>query len=126
VTIYAREQPPATTSDVAGARFYPFDVFDKKVATPEFIASLWQAARVSYEAFRALPAARYGVHRYPTYACRQTPFPPESLLNLNSPVRELLPGLRRRPLACSPALGATRLTSSNRGGPGRKHEAREI
>jgi glycine/D-amino acid oxidase-like deaminating enzyme len=96
-TIYARDQPPATTSDVAGARFYPFDVFDRKVATPEFLATLWRAARRSYEAFAKLPPRAYGVHRYPTYACRNTPFPPESLLNFDSPVHDLLPGLRDLP-----------------------------
>jgi D-amino-acid oxidase len=79
---------------VAGARFYPFDVFDKTVATPAFLTTLWRAARVSYDAFAALPAARYGIRRYPTYACRLTPFAPESLLNFDSPVHDLLPGLR--------------------------------
>jgi len=93
-TIYTRDQPPATTSDVAGARFYPFDVFDRKTATPQFLATLWRAARVSYDVFRALPAAAYGIYRYPTYACSNTPFPAESLLNFDSPVRDLLPGLR--------------------------------
>src|SRR3954452_9223514 len=39
-TIYTREQPPATTSDVAGGRFYPFDVFDKDAATPQFLTTL--------------------------------------------------------------------------------------
>jgi glycine/D-amino acid oxidase-like deaminating enzyme len=96
-TIYTRDQPPATTSDVAGARFYPFDVFDRKVATPEFLATLWRAARRSYEAFAKLPPRAYGVHRYPTYACRDTPFPPESLLNFDSPVHDLLPGLHDLP-----------------------------
>ena len=93
-TIYTRNQPPATTSDVAGGRFYPFDVFDKEAATPHFLATLWRAARVSYQAFRQLPAAAYGIYRYPTYACRNTPFAPESLLNFDSPVHDLLPGLR--------------------------------
>ena len=93
-TIYTREQPPATTSDVAGARLYPFDVFDKEAATPQFLATLWRAARVSYAAFRKLPARRYGIYRYPTYACRNTPFAAESLLNFDSPVHDLLPGLR--------------------------------
>src|SRR5262249_4630610 len=92
-----RDQPPATTSDIAGGRWYPFDVFDKAVATPAFLAALWRAARVSYDAFAKLPAATYGIHRYPTYACRNTPFPPESLLNFNSPVHDLLPGLRDLP-----------------------------
>jgi D-amino-acid oxidase len=93
-TIYTRDRPPATTSDVAGARFYPFDVFDRKVASPEFLATLWRAARLSYDAFRKLPAATYGIYRHPTYACRNTPFAAESLLNFDSPVHDLLPGLR--------------------------------
>ena len=96
-TIYTRDQPPATTSDVAGARFYPFDVFDKKNATPQFLATLWRAARLSYDTFRKLPAGPYGIYRYPTYACRNTPFPAESLLNFDSPVHDLLPGLRDLP-----------------------------
>jgi glycine/D-amino acid oxidase-like deaminating enzyme len=97
VTIYTREQPPATTSDVAGARFYPFDVFDKQSATPQFLATLWSAARSSYQAFRKLPAVAYGIYRYPSYACRNTPFAAESLLNFDSTVRDLLPGLRDLP-----------------------------
>ena len=96
-TIYTRDQPPATTSDVAGARFYPFDVFDKKSATPQFLSTLWRAARLSYQTFRKLPAAAYGIYRYPTYACRNSPFPAESLLNFDSPVHDLLPGLRDLP-----------------------------
>jgi glycine/D-amino acid oxidase-like deaminating enzyme len=101
-TIYAREQPPQTTSDIAGARFYPFDVFDRKVATPAFLETLWRVSRVSYRVFRKLPADEYGVRTYPTYACRNTPFPKESLLNFDSPVRDLLPGLRDMAAAESP------------------------
>jgi glycine/D-amino acid oxidase-like deaminating enzyme len=95
-TIYARDLPPNTTSDVAGARWYPFDIFDRKVATPAFLASLWAASRVSYQVFKKL-GAPYGVRYYPTYACRNTPFPAWSLLNFDSPVHELLPGLRDLP-----------------------------
>src|SRR5581483_4792440 len=49
--IYARDLPAATVSMVAGARWYPFDVFDKSVATPEFLATLWRVSRVAYDAF---------------------------------------------------------------------------
>ena len=44
-----------------------------------------------------LPPATYGIYRYPTYACRNSPFPRDSLLNFDSPVRDLLPGLRDLP-----------------------------
>jgi D-amino-acid oxidase len=93
-TIYARDLPPNTTSDVAGARWYPFDVFDYKVATPEFLATLWRVSRFAYAVFRKLAGPEYGVFFRPSYACRNTPFPKESLLNFDSPVHDLLPGLR--------------------------------
>jgi len=93
-TIYTRDRPPHTLSDVAGARWYPFDVFDRKVATQQFLDELWRVSRVAYAAFTQLPAAEYGIYRHPTYACRNTPFPKESLLNFDSPVHDLLPGLR--------------------------------
>ena len=93
-TIYARDQPPHTTSDIAGARWYPFDVFDHKVVSPAFLASLWRASRVAYAVFHKLLGPEYGIRTYATYACRNTPFPKQSLLNFDSPVHELLPGLR--------------------------------
>jgi glycine/D-amino acid oxidase-like deaminating enzyme len=94
VTLYAREQSPNTCSDVAGARWYPFDVFDKKVVTPAFLALLWKVARDAYQAFRALPSLEYGIFDRPTYCFQRNPLPPTSLLNFDSPIHDLLPGLR--------------------------------
>ena len=93
-TIYARDLPPNTLSDVAGARWYPFDVFDAKVATPEFLAGMWKASRVAYNAFRKMAGPKYGIFFRPTYVFQNTPLPKGSLLNFDSPVRGLLPGLR--------------------------------
>ena len=94
VTIYARDRSPHTTSDIAGARWYPFDVFDKKTVSPQFLSSLWSASRVSYGMFGRLDPVRYGTYRYPTFCCRNTPFPTDTLLDFQSPVHDLLPGLR--------------------------------
>lgn len=93
-TIYAKDLPPSTTSNIAGARWYPFDVFDGEVATPEFLAQLWRAARVSYAKFRDLMGPEYGVFARPSFACRTEPLPKASLLNFGSPIADLLPGLR--------------------------------
>ena len=93
-TIYARDLPPHTTSDIAGARWYPFDVFDSTVATPEFLATLWRVSRRAYGVFRSLLGPDYGVYARPSYACRTVPFAKESLLNFDSPIHDLLPGLR--------------------------------
>lgn len=61
VTIYARELPPHTTSNVAGALWGPTSVFDPPRLTPAFEARFAEAARISHHAFRNLVGAGYGV-----------------------------------------------------------------
>lgn len=63
VTVYADQFSPYTTSDVAGALWFPVTLYDEAVATPEFLARFRQAARRSYEVFTALrEEPRYGVY----------------------------------------------------------------
>ena len=45
VTVYAREQPPDTTSNVAGALWYPHLVVDEGHRTPVFDAQFERAAK---------------------------------------------------------------------------------
>lgn len=59
VTIYADAFPPHTTSDVAGALWYPVTLYDPAVATPEFLAQFRLAASLSFERFRELAANGY-------------------------------------------------------------------
>lgn len=92
-TLYARDLPPDTLSNVAGARWYPFDVFDRKVVSSAFLDELWRVSRVAYRVFTKL-GPDYGVRRYRSYACRNSPFPTESLLHMDSPIHDLLPGMR--------------------------------
>lgn len=61
VTIYARDLPPATTSHVAGALWYPHLVVDEAHRTPAFDAQLERAARVSHQHFVTQLGADYGV-----------------------------------------------------------------
>lgn len=107
-TIYAREVPPNTCSDIAGARWYPFDLFNFQAVTPEYIASVWQASRVSYDTFMKLDKAKYGIFLRPTYMFQNSPLSPHSLLNFDSPIKDLLPGLRE--LATAENLLNSRVT----------------
>jgi D-amino-acid oxidase len=59
VTIYAKELPPDTTSNIAGAWWSPTSVFE--TATPKFNAQFRQAARISNKAFQLLVGPEYGV-----------------------------------------------------------------
>jgi D-amino-acid oxidase len=81
-----------------------FDIFDPSAVTPAFMDSLWKASRVAYKAFRKLPGPEYGIFFRPTYMFQDSPLGSSSLLNLDSPIKDLLPGLRE----LTPAENPTR------------------
>ena len=51
VTIYAKDLPPNTTSDVAGGLWAPTAVFRRDEASPAFVTQFAAALRWSHEAF---------------------------------------------------------------------------
>lgn len=61
VRIYARDLPPNTTSNVAGAQWWPASVFDRDRATPEFIAQHFEAAWFAFRRYQSLVGDAYGV-----------------------------------------------------------------
>lgn len=61
VTIYAADVPPNTTSNVAGASWGPFSVFDSGRTPTGFDAEFTRASRLAYEYFEGLAGPRYGV-----------------------------------------------------------------
>jgi D-amino-acid oxidase len=65
VTIYAKELPPDTTSNIAGASWSPTSVFE--TTTPKFNEQFRQACRISNRAFQLLVGAEYGVRWIETF-----------------------------------------------------------
>jgi len=61
VRIYARDLPPNTTSNVAGAQWWPASVYDSDRATPGFIAQHFEAARFAFRRYQSLVGDAYGV-----------------------------------------------------------------
>jgi D-amino-acid oxidase len=61
VRIYARDLPPNTTSNVAGAQWWPASVYDSDRATPEFISQHFEAARFAFRRYQSLVGGGYGV-----------------------------------------------------------------
>src|SRR5215204_3061548 len=59
VTIYAKDLPPDTTSNIAGASWGPTSVYEN--ATHQFTEQFNQACRISNRAFQLLVGAEYGV-----------------------------------------------------------------
>jgi D-amino-acid oxidase len=65
VTIYAAALPPETTSNVAGAQWWPFSVFERR--TEAFAAQFVEAAKFSYQYFQRFVGETWGVRWLPNY-----------------------------------------------------------
>ena len=65
VTIYAASLPPETTSNIAGAQWWPFSVFERR--TDAFGAQFVEAAKFSYQYFQRLVGEEWGVRWIPNY-----------------------------------------------------------
>jgi glycine/D-amino acid oxidase-like deaminating enzyme len=61
VTIYAKDLPPDTTSNIAGAWWAPTSVYEPQAATSRFNEQFRQACRISNRSFQLLIGAEYGV-----------------------------------------------------------------
>ena len=79
VTLYARDLPPRTTSNVAGGQWTPTSVFDRDVATPAFVEQFALASRLAYRYFQDFVGAGYGVRWIDNYYLSDEP-PGESWL----------------------------------------------
>ncbi len=75
VTIYAAALPPETTSNVAGAQWWPSYVYDEGELTPAFRAQFVRAAHLAYRRFQTLPGEAYGISWRRNYFVNDTPFP---------------------------------------------------
>ncbi len=73
VTILTRELPPNTTSNVAGAQWWPFSVFDPDRRTDAFGAQYVEAAQFAYDYFQKLVGPRWGVRWLPNYYLSDEP-----------------------------------------------------
>ena len=67
LTIYASNLPPDTTSNVAGAWWYPSSVYDPENATARFTEQFRQACQISHRAFQTLVGPEYGVRWAETF-----------------------------------------------------------
>lgn len=75
VGLYARELPPDTTSNIAGALWAPSYLLDDEHQTPAFAHQLARASRFAHRYFQLLPDRRYGVRWIPLYMLSSRPQP---------------------------------------------------
>ena len=73
VTIYARDLPPRTTSNVAGGQWTPSSVFDTEAVTPAFNDQFMQATRLAFRYYQDLAGPEYGVRWIDNYYLSDEP-----------------------------------------------------
>lgn len=78
VTIYARDLPPETTSNIAGGFWYPTSVYDARTATPKFLEQFNQASKLANRAFQLLVGPEYAVRWIDAYELLSGPEPQNS------------------------------------------------
>ena len=61
VTIYTKDLPPETTSNIAGGFWYPTSIYDPRTATPKFVDQFNQACKTANRAYQLLIGPDYGV-----------------------------------------------------------------
>ncbi|MAK61171.1 MAG: FAD-dependent oxidoreductase [Ponticaulis sp.] len=93
VTIYAKDFPPYTTSNVAGAMWHPVTLFDRDQVTPETMAMLHLASKIAMSRFiRYANDPKYGVYWIRQFSLSDRP------MNTSEPYiggDEIYPGMRR-------------------------------
>lgn len=89
VTIYARELPPDTTSNIAGAMWGPVSVVDNPLRTPAFDQQYVRASRYAFRYFQTMASPKYGVSWRERY--NLTAAAPVAGTGINSLLTDLLP-----------------------------------
>lgn len=75
VTIYAKDVPPHTTSNVAGGLWGPHAVSDPGRTTAAYEAQFVRAARIAHERFQEMVGDHYGVRWVDNYVLSDQPQP---------------------------------------------------
>jgi D-amino-acid oxidase len=102
-TIYTAALPPDTTSNIAGAQWFPFMAYGRGALVGGFRDQFLAAARFSYRWFQLLVGPSYGVRWMTNYSLGDTPFDHEDgLSGMQSPIRELIPELADLPREAHP------------------------
>ncbi|HEX8174217.1 MAG TPA: FAD-dependent oxidoreductase [Pyrinomonadaceae bacterium] len=85
VTIYAKDLPPETTSNIAGGFWSPTSVYNSQKVSTKFTEQFHSACRISNRAFQLLVGTEYGVRWIDTFEFyRNEPSPSRELPGGNS------------------------------------------
>ena len=91
VTIYAKDLPPNTTSNIAGAQWSPAYVFRRDHIAPDFMPRFVEACHVANRRYQLMVGPRYGVRWLPNFWMGDEPIASGGLLSPDGPLRDLYP-----------------------------------
>ena len=96
--IYTKDQPPNTTSNVAGGYWSPVTLYDSARVTAGFRAQFNEAAHFAYRRYQSYAGEQYGVHWRAIYRLGPQLYTPPPPSNPMSDIADLRPGttLERR------------------------------
>ena len=94
VTIYAKDLPPQTTSNIAGGQWFPASVADHDHRTPQFNQQLVDSASYAYRRYQIMLGAKFGVRWMRNYEMQDDPFDDSGNKGRNGPMAQFLPELR--------------------------------
>lgn len=94
VTIYTKALPPNTTSNVAGAQWFPVYVFRPGHIAPDFMPRFIEASHLANRRYQLMVGPRYGIRWLPNYLLTDQPVSNGGLHSFDSPLRDLIPEMR--------------------------------
>ena len=81
VTIYSKDLPPHTTSNIAGGQWSPASVYEEASLTPTFRQQFETAMKLSYRYFHPLVGPEYGVRWISNYQLSDEMRPTDDLVH---------------------------------------------
>jgi D-amino-acid oxidase len=93
VTIYTKDLPPNTTSNIAGAQWFPVSVSDPDHRTPAFNQQFLAAAEFAYRRYQIMLGPRYGIRWMRNYFLENEGFQEQGYRGKEGPLRSMLPEL---------------------------------
>jgi len=94
VTIYAKDLPPNTTSNVAGGFWYPVTLFQEQFRTAAFNDQFAKACNFAFARFQTMVGSRYGVRWTSSFRLGHSPFPDTGDFSRRGLVGRLTPEFR--------------------------------
>jgi len=94
VTIYAKDLPPNTTSNIAGGQWFPFMVSEIEKRTTLFNRQFLAAAEFAYRRYQIMVGPHYGIRWMRNYYLNDQPWDDQGYRGKEGVLRFMMPELR--------------------------------